>query len=159
MLPVAATGRNGPVRRPIRRGERDGVPVTEVRVVMDGYARRWACVCWPAAPSTIGDRADAPPVVVVNDTLAARLWPGRPLQEVVGQQVRASALDVGGVLRRSSASSQACARGAPMCRRIPKFTLLSPSRRCASLSYVVRAEGDPARLTPSDSRRARRDDA
>ena len=33
----AATGSNGIVRRPDQVGEREGVPVTEVRVVMDGY--------------------------------------------------------------------------------------------------------------------------
>ena len=37
MLPIAATGFNGPARRPDQLGERDGVPVTEMRVVMDGY--------------------------------------------------------------------------------------------------------------------------
>ena len=53
MLPVAATGHNGPVHRPNRTGERDGVPVTEVRVVMDGYAQAMGLRCWPAAPLTI----------------------------------------------------------------------------------------------------------
>ena len=37
MLPVAATGSNGIVRRPDQLGDGEGVPVTEVRAVMDGY--------------------------------------------------------------------------------------------------------------------------
>ena len=37
MLPIAYTGSNGPVRRADQADEREGVPVTEYRVVMDGY--------------------------------------------------------------------------------------------------------------------------
>jgi len=74
MLPVAATGHNGPVRRPDQTGERDGVPVTEVRVVMDGYAPAMGLRLLAGRAIDDRDRATTPPVVVVNDTLAGRLW-------------------------------------------------------------------------------------
>ena len=148
MLPVAATGHNGPVRRADQTGERDGVPVTEVRVVMDGYVARWGCVCWPAAPSTTRDRPGAPPVVVVNDALAARLWPDRPLQQVVGQQVRAEALDGGGAVREVVGVVAGVRSRRPDLPPDPEVHAPFAQLPVASMSYVVRADGDPSRLTP-----------
>ena len=148
MLPVAATGHNGPVRRPDQTGERDGVPVTEVRVVMDGYATAMGLRLLAGRAIDDRDRANAPPVVVVNDTLAARLWPGRPLQEAVGQQVRAEALDVGGVLREVVGVVAGVRSRRPDMSPDPEVHAPFAQLPVASMSYVVRADGDPARLTP-----------
>ena len=150
MLPVAATGRGRitQVRRPNQTGERDGVPVTEVRVVMDGYAQAMGLRLLAGRAIDDRDRATGPPVVVVNDTLAARLWPGRPPQEAVGQQVRASALDGGGVLREVVGVVAGVRFAAPDCRRNPEVHAPFAQLPVASMSYVVRADGDPARLTP-----------
>ena len=37
LLPIGATGTNGPVRRVDQLGDNEGVPVTEFRIVMDDY--------------------------------------------------------------------------------------------------------------------------
>ena len=59
MLPVAATGHNGPVRRADQTGERDGVPVTEVRVVMDGYVETMGLTLLAGRAIDDRDRAGA----------------------------------------------------------------------------------------------------
>ena len=99
MLPLAATGHNGPVLRADQSDPRDGVQVTEVRVVMDGYVKTMGLTLLAGRALDAGNRQGAPPVVVVNDTLASRLWPDRPLPQVIGEQVRAYALDGGQALR------------------------------------------------------------
>jgi predicted permease len=42
---------------------------------------------------TAADRADTPPVVVVNETLARRLWPDVGLREVLGRQITRDGVD------------------------------------------------------------------
>jgi cell division protein FtsX len=92
--------------------------------------------------------ATAPPVVVVNDTLAARLWPGRPLQEAVGLQLRAEALDRVGVLREVVGVVSGVRSRRPDMPPDPEVHAPFAQLPVASMSYVVRADGDPARLTP-----------
>lgn len=146
MLPIANTGNNGPVRRTDQTGERDGVPVTEVRVVMDGYAETMGLRMLAGRAIDDRDGPQSAPVAVVNQTLASRLWPALAPADVVGQRLRveyfgdAPPREVVGVVadvrsRRPDAPSDPEVH-APF-RQVP----------FAGLSYVVRSEGDPTALT------------
>ena len=88
MLPIAATGNNGWVRREDQVDEREGVPVTEFRIVMDGYFETMGVKRLAGRTVAEHDRQGAVPVAVVNETLASRLLPNRDLASVVGQRVR-----------------------------------------------------------------------
>jgi predicted permease len=145
MLPIATTGNNGTVRREGQVDEREGVPVTEFRIVMDGYFETMGVRL--LAGRTIGDR-DREGVVaaaVVNDTLASRLFPDRPLNSVVGQRIRIGnitgpANEVVGVVgsvrsRRPEASPD------------PEVYVAFQQVPSPAMSYVVRAAGDPSALT------------
>ncbi len=146
MLPVAATGHNGPVRRADQTGERDGVPVTEVRVVMDGYAAAMGFQVLAGRAIDERDRLGSVPVAVVNDTVAARLWPDRPLRDVIGQQVRVEALDGGRVLREVVGVVAGVRSRRPDLPPDPEVHAPFAQLPVASMSYVVRADGDPSRL-------------
>jgi putative ABC transport system permease protein len=146
MLPVAATGHNGPVRRLDQTGERDGVPVTEVRSVMDGYMRTMGLQVIAGRAIDERDRAGTPPVIVLNETVAQRLWPGRPVQHAVGQQIRAEALD-GGTVREVVGVVASVRSRRPDMPPDPEVYAPFTQVPVATMSYVVRADGDPARLT------------
>lgn len=146
MLPIANTGNNGPVRRVDQLAPDDGVPVTEVRVVMDGYAEAMGLRLLAGRAIGEGDRPGAPPVVVVNRTLASRLWPDLTPAQVVGQRVRveffadAPPREVVGVIadvrsRRPDLAADPELHAA--FRQVP----------FPGLSYVVRGVGDPTGLT------------
>ena len=145
MLPVAATGNNGPVRRPDQAGERDGVPVTEVRVVMDGYTQAMGVRLLAGRAIDERDGSNGPGVVVINDALASRLWPNLPVAQVVGQRLKtpwdtdATLQEIVGVV----AGVRSRRPDAP-----PDPEIHAPFARypSASMTYVVRADGDPARL-------------
>ena len=77
MLPIAATGSNGAVRRADQMDERDGVPIVEYRVVMDGYFDAMNIPLLAGRAIDDRDRLGMPGVVVINETLASRLFPGR----------------------------------------------------------------------------------
>jgi predicted permease len=144
MLPIAATGFNGPVRRIDQPGERDGVPVTEVRAVLDAYPEAMGMRLLAGRAIDERDQAGTRPVVVVNQALASRLWPGLTPAQVVGQLVRVpfaadSTSEVVGVV----ADIRSRRPDAP-----PDPELHAPFRQVpsATLTYVVRGQGDPARL-------------
>jgi putative ABC transport system permease protein len=147
MLPVAATGHNGPVRRADQTGERDGVPVTEVRVVMDGYASAMGLRVLAGRAIDDRDRPGSVPVAVVNDTVAARLWPDRPLRDVIGQQLRVEALEASPVLREVVGVVAGVRSRRPDLPSDPEVHAPFAQLPVASMSYVVRADGDPSRLT------------
>jgi putative ABC transport system permease protein len=145
MLPIASTGSNGPVRRADQVDEREGVQVTEYRVVMDGYFTTMGIPVLAGRSHDQRDRLGMPRVVLVNEALASRLWPGRDLSAVLGQHVRLGGTtgetnEVVGVV----ANIRSRRPDAPPDPEvyIPFNQLPSPS-----LTYVVRAEGDPAALT------------
>ena len=146
MLPVAATGRNGIVRRPDQVGERDGVPVTEVRVVMDGYTDAMGVRLLAGRAIDDRDRRGAPPVAVVNRTLAARLWPALSPAQVIGQQVRAP-FDVGNTLREVVGVVADVRSRRPDAPPDPEIHAPFAQSPLPTLTYVVRAEGDPTRAT------------
>jgi hypothetical protein len=146
MLPIAATGFNGIVRRADHVGDRDGVPVTEVRVVLDGYLDAMGVRLVAGRAIDGRDRAGTPPVAVVNEVLARRLWPGRPPASVLGERVRAP-FDTGSTLREVvgvMADYRSRRPDAP-----PEPEVHAPFRQVplGALSYVVRTEGDASRLT------------
>src|SRR5687768_8246749 len=84
LLPVAATGNNGPVRRIDQTGDTDGVPVTEFRIVMDGYFETMGVPMLAGRALDQRDRAGTTAVAVVNETLAKRLFPNLDPANVVG---------------------------------------------------------------------------
>lgn len=146
MLPIATTGRNGTVRRPDQLGENEGQPVTEMRQVMDGYFDAMGVRLLAGRFIDQRDGPAASAVVVVNATLASRLWPHLDPAGVLGQQVRtgwergSAAREVVGVVA-SVRSRRADAA--------PDPELYAPFMQvpAPSMSYVVRATGDPAALT------------
>jgi putative ABC transport system permease protein len=146
MLPVANTGFNGPVRRPDQTGERDGVPVTEVRGVMDGYVETMGLRLLAGRANDDRDRAGTPPVVVVNDTVAARLWPALAPAQVVGQQVRVPfGADDG--LREVIGVVASVRSRRPEMPPDPEIYVPFAQVPSPSMNYVMRADGDPTRLT------------
>jgi putative ABC transport system permease protein len=142
MLPIANTGFNGPVRRLDQTGENEGVPVTEHRTVMDRYFETMGIPIIAGRAFDDRDLSGAPFVVVINETLAQRLYPSIDPRQAVGQQLRAygNAMEVIGV----SANVRSRRPDAP-----PDPELYVPFGQWpnAIMAYVVRAQGDPTALT------------
>jgi putative ABC transport system permease protein len=145
MLPVAATGSNGIVRRPDQIGDGEGVPVTEVRAVMDGYTETMGVGLLAGRAIDERDGKDAPPVAVVNRTLAAGLWPTLAPAQVVGQPVR-TPFDTGNTLREVVGVVADFRSRRPDLPADPELHAPFAQVPLPTLTYVVRAEGDPARL-------------
>lgn len=97
LLPIARTGSNGPVWRAEDAGQ-DGaaVPVTEFRAVMDGYFDAMGVKLLAGRAIDTSDRAGGPNVVVLNDVVAAKLYPGVEAPLVVGRRVRIGWIRDGG---------------------------------------------------------------
>jgi putative ABC transport system permease protein len=145
LLPIAATGFNGPVRRPDQLDQRDGVPVTEVRVVMDGYFQAVGVRLLAGRGFDTRDSAGGPPVVVVNDALATRLWPGRTPAQIVGQPVTVAAWP--GAAREVVGVVASVRSRRPDMPPDPEVYAPFAQAPSSTMSYVVRADGDPSRLT------------
>jgi putative ABC transport system permease protein len=145
MLPIANTGSNGPVRRADQVDEREGVPIVEYRVVMDRYFETMAIPVLAGRVPDERDRLGTPGVVVINQTLASRLFPGRDLAAVIGQPVRLGGTtgatnEVVGVVANIRSRR-------PDAVPDPEVYLAFSQFPSPVLNYVVRAEGDPAALT------------
>jgi putative ABC transport system permease protein len=142
MLPIANTGFNGPVRRLDQTGDNEGVPVVEHRTVMDRYFETMGIPMIAGRAFDQRDRTGAPLAVIINETLAQRLFPSMEPRQTVGQQLRAygNALEVVGV------SANVRSRRPEM---LPDPELYVPFGQWpnAIMAYVVRAQGDPAALT------------
>lgn len=144
MLPIANTGSNGPVRRADQVDERDGVPIVEYRVVMDGYFRAMGVPLIAGRANDERDRLGTAGVVVINAALASRLFPGAQADEVIGQHVRLGGTtgatnEVIGVVadirsRRPDAAPD------------PEVYIAFSQFPSPSLNYVVRSDGDPTDL-------------
>ena len=85
MLPIAFTGNNGPVRRIDQTGDNEGVPVTEFRIVMDRYFETMGIPIIAGRPLDDRDRANTTPAVVLNETVAKRLFPTLDPPAAIGQ--------------------------------------------------------------------------
>ena len=158
MLPVAATGNNGIVRRPDQIGDGEGVPVTEVRAVMDGYTEAMGVRLLAGRAIDERDGKGAPPVALINRTLAARLWPTLSPAQVIGQPLRAP-FDSGNTLREVIGVVADVRSRRPDMPPDPELHAPFAQVPLPTLTYVVRGEGDPTRLTTPIRTAARRDDS
>ena len=142
MLPIANTGFNGPVRRLDQTGDNEGVPVVEHRTVMDRYFETMGVRMLAGRAFDERDRAGAPFAVIINETLAQRLFPSMEPRQAVGQQLRA----YGNVLEVVGVSANVRSRRPEM---LPDPELYVPFGQWpnAIMAYVVRAQGDPSALT------------
>jgi putative ABC transport system permease protein len=144
LLPIAATGFNGPVRRIDQVGDNEGVPVTEFRAVMDGYFKTMGIPIIAGRP--IDDRPNTAFVAVVNETLARRLYPTLAPAAVVGQQIRLSGNTNGPATEIVGVAANVRSRRPDMVPD-PEVYVSFEQNPSATMSYVVRAQGDPSALT------------
>ncbi len=112
---------------------------------MDGYFETMGVKRLAGRTVAEHDRQGAVPVAVVNETLASRLWPNRDLASVVGQRVRIGpvtgpANEVIGVV--ASVRSRR-----PDALPDPEVYVSFHQLPSPTMSYVVRASGDPSALT------------
>ena len=148
LLPIARTGSNGPVwRAEDTAPDSKGVPVTEFRAVMDGYFESMGVRFLAGRGITANDRQGTPNVTVLNDVVAARLFPGVQMRQVVGRQVRIGwlrgvASEVVGVV--SSVRSRR-----PDAPPDPEVYVPAAQQPQPALTYVVRSAGDPSSLAPA----------
>ncbi len=145
MLPVAATGNNGHARRD-DQGDDQGVPVTEMRIVMSGYFQTMGVRLLAGRGIEERDRDGAPGVAVVNQTLAARLWPGLGPQEIVGRRVR-TGFDFSGGAREVVGIVDSVRSRRPDAPPDPELYVSFGQIPSPTMSYVVRSAGDPSALT------------
>ena len=85
MLPIAATGMNGQVYIRDRAIAREERPITEFRVATPGYFDALGIRLVAGRLPGARDGANAPLVVVINETLARLLWPNLPPAQVIGR--------------------------------------------------------------------------
>lgn len=145
LLPIGATGNNGPVRRVDQLGDNEGVPVTEFRIVMDRYFETMGIPMVAGRSLDERDREAGVFVAVVNETLAGRLFPDLQPAAVVGQPIRlfgnnGPTNEIVGVVANIRSRR-------PEMPPDPEVYVPFEQNPAAGLSYVVRAQGDPAALT------------
>jgi putative ABC transport system permease protein len=145
LLPIAATGNNGPVRRADQTGENDGVPVTEFRVVMDRYFETMGIPIIAGRSLDDNDRTGTGFVAVVNQTLAERLFPTLTPAEVVGRQIRLFGT-TGPTNEVIGVAANVRSRRPDMAPD-PEVYVAFAQNPAASMTLVVRAQGDPASLS------------
>jgi putative ABC transport system permease protein len=85
-------------------------------------------------------------VVVVNAALAARLWPDRTPAQVVGQPVNVAAWP--GAMREVIGVVASVRSRRPDLPPDPEVYAPFAQVPTPAMSYIVRADGDPSRLTP-----------
>jgi putative ABC transport system permease protein len=146
MLPVAATGNNGRARRDDQHGEDEGVPVTEMRVVMSGYFQTMGVRLLAGRTIEDRDRDGAPGVAVVNETLASRLWPGIAARQIIGRRVR-SGFDPSDIARDVIGVVGNVRSRRPDAPPDPELYVPFAQAPSPTMSYVVRSSGDPSALT------------
>jgi len=145
LLPIGATGNNGPVRRIDQAGLNDGVPVTEFRIVMDRYFETMGIPIIAGRSLDERDRKTGGFAAMVNETLARRLFPTLEPPEVVGQPIRLFGTtgptnEVIGVVANIRSRR-------PDMPPDPEVYVAFEQNPAAGMSYVLRAQGDPAALS------------
>ena len=145
LLPIGATGNNGPVRRVDQLGDNEGVPVTEFRIVMDRYFETMGVPMIAGRSLDDRDRKATGLVAVVNETLAKRLFPNLQPAEIVGQPIR--------IFGNNGPTNEIVGIAANIRSRRPEMPpdpeVYVPFEQnpTPGLSYIVRAQGDPSGLT------------
>ena len=147
MLPIAQTGFNFTATRLDQNLPVESRPITELRIVTPRYFETMGMRMLAGRALDARDRAGAPLVVVINEALAAALWPQTPLADVVGQRLRTGwdgdtgAREIAGI----AANVRSRRPDSP-----PPAELYAPlaQQPVGSMIYAVRADGgDPAALT------------
>ena len=144
LLPIGATGNNGPVRRVDQLGDNEGVPVTEFRIVMDRYFETMGIPIIAGRSMDDRDRKTTGFVAIVNETLAQRLFPNLELSAVVGQPIRLFG-NTGPTNEIVGVAANIRSRR-PDLPPDPEVYVPFEQNPAPSMSYVVRAQGDPASL-------------
>ncbi len=144
LLPIGATGNNGPVRRPDQTGPNEGVPVTEFRVVMDGYFETMGIPMLAGRSLNERDRGNTSFVAVVNETLAKRLFPNLAPAAVVGQPI--SLFGAGSTNEIVGVAANVRSRR-PDAVADPEVYVSFHQNPTPGMSYVMRSQGDPALLS------------
>ena len=145
LLPIGATGNNGPVRRIDQIGDNEGVPVTEFRVVMDRYFETMGIPMIAGRTLDERDRKSNVFVAVVNETLARRLFPTLEPAAVVGQPVRL--FGTTGPTNEIVGVAANIRSRRPDMPPDPEIYVAFEQNPAPGMTYVVRAQGDPAALT------------
>jgi predicted permease len=145
LLPIGATGNNGPVRRVDQLGDDEGVPITEFRVVMDGYFDTMGIAMIAGRAFDDRDRKATGFVAVVNETLAMRLFPNLQPSAIVGQPIRLFG-NTGPPNEIVGIAANTRSRRPDMAPD-PEVYVPFEQNPTPGLSYVVRSQGDPAALT------------
>lgn len=144
LLPIGATGNNGPVRRVDQVGPDEGVPVTEFRIVMDRYFETMGIPVVAGRSFDERDRATTAVVAMANETLARRLFANLAIADVVGQPIRlfgaGPPTEIVGVVADVRSRR-------PDLPPDPEVYVAFDQNPAPGMSYVVRAHGDPAALS------------
>jgi putative ABC transport system permease protein len=145
LLPIGATGNNGQVHRAGQTGDNEGVPVTEFRIVMDRYFETMGMSPITGRALDERDRNNGTSVAVVNETLAKRLFPSLDPPAVIGQAItlgigNGDATTIVGVARNVRSRRPDAVPDPEL--YVPFVQVPTPS-----MSYVVRAQGDPSALS------------
>jgi predicted permease len=145
MLPIAFTGNNGPVRRADQTDPNDGVPVTEFRIVMDRYFETMGIPILAGRAPDARDRSTTAAVAVVNETLATRLFPTLDPPQILGQPIKIGNV-LGATLEVVGVAANVRSRR-PDAPPDPEVYVPFEQNPAPSMTFVVRAQGDPAALS------------
>jgi putative ABC transport system permease protein len=145
MLPIAFTGNNGPVRRADQTDPNDGVPVTEFRIVMDRYFETMGIPIIAGRAPDARDRSTTAAVAVVNETLAKRLFPTLDPPQILGQPIKIGNV-LGATLEVVGVAANVRSRR-PDAPPDPEVYVPFEQNPAPSMTFVVRAQGDPVGLS------------
>jgi predicted permease len=97
---------------------------------------------------TLSDRdtASSPPVVVVNETMARRAWPG---ENPVGKRIRSSLSSAGAAVREVVGVVGDVRQAGLQDRPQPAYYVPHQQVPFGSMTFIVRTNGDPAHVVPS----------
>jgi predicted permease len=151
-LPMSGDGWSGSFiveEQPIAPGEPE--PHAEYAVAMPGYFRTMGIPLREGRELTAQDAAEAPEVVVVDELLARRHWPGKSAVgkriNLIGREVGEWATVVGVVAHVRNAGPQEEGE--------PQIYLPFLQRTQTPLTIVVRSEAEPAAIMPELRRAVR----
>jgi len=132
--------------RPLRRPE--DAPTVGLRMVSATYAGTLGIPVLRGRGMSRLDGPDAPPVALISDAAARRLWPG---ESAIGKRLRARALEAPGTPWIEIVGVMANVRGNPLVSSDPLPVLYVPSHQwpARTMTLVVRTAGDPEGLAPA----------